>query len=132
MRERRKAPRYDLALPVTVQAAVDNEPTCLHGETVDMSARGVYLRLGNYELSVGMKVGLAMKVAAGLADGKDLFMLAIGRVVRIEKRGENHARKFGVAVATRRYEYFRDGLSDRPAESLSSLLQSFAMRQKQD
>jgi len=130
MKERRKARRYSLALPVTIQAAVDNEPTCLHGETLDVSTRGVYFSLGNYELSVGMKVGLAMNVGAGLADGKDLFILAVGQVVRVEKRSENDDQKLGVAVATRRYEYFRKGLSDHPAESLSSLLQSFATQQK--
>ena len=62
MKERRKARRYDLALPVTIQAAIDNEPMCLHGQTLDMSTRGVYIRMGNYELRVGMKLGLAMKV----------------------------------------------------------------------
>jgi len=132
MKERRKACRYYLALPLTVQAAINNEPTCLHGGTVDISMGGVYFRIGSHNLRVGMKLGLAMRVGAGLAEGKELFILGIGDVVRVERRVEDGVQNPGVAVSAKRYEYFRDGLSDRPAESLSSLLQSFAMRQKQD
>ena len=129
MNQRRKVRRYSLVLPVTVQAYINNEPTSLQGETLDISTRGIYFRVAK-ELLVGMKLGLAMKVNGRLADGKELFILALGHVVRVDKPKEHLIQNLGVAIAVRRYEYFRDGLADHPAQALSALLQTFAMRQK--
>jgi hypothetical protein len=61
MKERRKAHRYGLCLPVNIRAPIDNDPMSLHGETLDISTRGVYFTVAN-ELKVGMKLGLTMTV----------------------------------------------------------------------
>ena len=122
MKERRKARRYSLCLPVTIRASIDNVPMSLHGETLDISTRGVYFTVGN-ELKVGMKLGLTMTVPTALAGGMQVFILAVGKVVRVEKRQEDGFQSVGIA-ALRRYQYFRNGLSDNSVQRLSFLLRS--------
>ena len=94
----------------------------LHSETFDISTRGVYFTVGN-ELKVGMKLGLTMTVPTALAGGMQVFILAVGKVVRVEKRQEDGFQSVGIA-ALRRYQYFRNGLSDNSVQRLSFLLRS--------
>jgi c-di-GMP-binding flagellar brake protein YcgR len=115
MKERRKARRYSLCLPVTIRASIDTDPMSLHGETLDISTRGVYFTVGN-ELKLGMKLGLTMTVPTALAGGMQVFILAVGKVVRVEKRREDGVQSVCIAAAVRRYEYFRKGLSDNSVE----------------
>ena len=68
MRERRKARRYDLFLPVTIEASTSNDFRSLNGETLDISTRGVYLTVDN-ELRVGMTLGLTMRVPKKVGGG---------------------------------------------------------------
>jgi c-di-GMP-binding flagellar brake protein YcgR len=125
MNERRKARRYNLTLPLTIQASIDNDLTSLYGETLDISTRGVYFNVG-MELKVGMKLGFSMRVETGRSQSSQVFILALGRVVRVEKRLDNDAQSFGVAAAIRRFEYFREGIPDNSAQWLSSLAQGVA------
>jgi hypothetical protein len=111
MKERRKARRYSLCLPVTIRPSIDNDPMSLHSETFDISTRGVYFTVGN-KLKVGMKLGLATTVPAALPGGMQVFILAVGKLVRVEKRREDGVQRVCIAAALRRYEYFRNGLSD--------------------
>jgi c-di-GMP-binding flagellar brake protein YcgR len=124
MMERRKARRYGLCLPVTIRASIGNDPMSLQGETLDISTRGVYFTVGN-ELEVGMKLGLSMTVPMGLAGGMQVFLLAVGKVVRVEKHREDGVQSVCIA-ALRRYEWFRNGLSDNSVQRLSSLVRSLA------
>ena len=125
MNERRKARRYSLCLPVTIRASIDNDPVSLHGETLDISMRGVYFTVGN-ELKVGMKLGLTITVPTALAGGMQVFILAVGKVVRVEKRREDGVQSVCIAAALRRSEYFRNGVSDNSVQRLSSLMRSLA------
>ena len=125
MKERRKAHRYGLCLPVTIRASIDNDPMSLHGETLDISTRGVYFTVGN-ELKVGMKLGLSMTLPTALGGGMQVFILAVGKAVRVEKRQEDGVQSVCIATAFRRYEYFCNGLSDNSVQRLSSLVQSLA------
>jgi hypothetical protein len=55
----------------------------------------------------------------------EVFILAVGKVVRVEKRREDGVQSVCIA-ALRRYEYFRNGLSDNAVRRLSSLVRSLA------
>lgn len=58
MKERRKAHRYGLCLPVTIRASIDSDPMSLRGQTLDISTRGVYFTVGNeLKLDNGAKNG---------------------------------------------------------------------------
>jgi hypothetical protein len=123
MNERRKACRYDLALPMTILTSIGNALMSLYGETLDISTRGVCFTVGT-ELTVGTKVALTMTVPTGLVGGMEVFILAIGHVVRVEKPQLDGSQN--VAAAIRRYECFRDGISDNSAQLLSTLAGTFA------
>jgi len=125
MRERRKARRYELLLPVTIDAFIENQPSSCAGKTHDMSTRGVYLILDN-DLEVGMKLGLTLTLLKRPTDGTQVFILAVGTVVRVEKRREDGVQNVGVAASIRRYEYFLYGIPDNSAQWLSSLARRFA------
>ena len=125
MRDRRKARRYELPLAVTIEAFVENKPSSRTGKTLDISTRGVYLILDN-DLEVGMKLGLTIRLLKRPTDGTQVFILAIGTVVRVEKRREDGVQNVRVAAAIRRYEYFLDGISDNSPQWLSSLARRIA------
>jgi hypothetical protein len=107
---------------MAIRAPIDNGLSSLYGETLDISMRGVYFTVPT-ELTVGMKLGLTMTARAG---GTEVFFLAIGQVVRVEKRQEEGVQNIRIAAAIRRYQYFREGTSDNSAQWLSSLMRSVA------
>ena len=125
MRERRKARRYELLLPLRIEASIGNRPSSCNGKTLDISTRGVYFVVYN-ALEVGRKLGLSIRLPTGPADGPEVFILAIGTVVRVEERRQDGVQNVGVAAAIRRCEYFHDGISDNSAQWLSSLARRFA------
>jgi c-di-GMP-binding flagellar brake protein YcgR len=106
MRERRRARRYDLILPVTIQASTGNDPTSLNGETLDISTRGVYLTV-DHDLRVGMKVGLTMRMPNRVAGGMEVLICAIAQVVRVEKRPQKPIRNVGIGAISKRPLFVR-------------------------
>jgi hypothetical protein len=129
MRERRRTRRYDLVLPMTIEASIGNPPASGNAKTLDISTRGVYFVLES-DLEVGKKLGLTIKLPTGPPDGMEVFLLAIGTVVRVEKRSENGVQSVRVAAAIRRYEYFLNGIPNNFAQWRSSLALRFARQRK--
>ncbi len=129
MRERRRTRRYDLVLPMTIEASIGNPPSSCNAKTLDISTRGVYFVLES-DLEVGKKLGLTIKLPTGPPDGMEVFLLAIGTVVRVEKRSENGVQSVRVAAAIRRYEYFLNGIPNNSAQWRSSLARRFARQRK--
>jgi c-di-GMP-binding flagellar brake protein YcgR len=127
MRERRKARRYKLLLPMTIEVSIKNRPSPCNGKTLDLSTCGVYFVLDS-NLEVGMKLGLTIRLPTGPKGGMEVFVLAIGTVVRVEKLSEKGERSVRVAGAVSRYEYFLNGKSDNSAHWVSSLARRFARR----
>lgn len=106
MNERRLARRYDLALPVVVQLAVNKEAPH-SGQTRDISTRGVYFTLQK-ELSPGTELDFTLTLPAEITQGKEVFVRAHGRVVRVdrEKKLDTEA-NVGVAAVIERYDIIR-------------------------
>ncbi len=127
MRERRKARRYELLLPMTIGASIKNKVSSCYGKTLDISTRGVYFILDS-DLEAGTKLGLRIRLPTGRADGAEVFILAVGTVVRVETHQGDDVRNVRVAAAIRRYEYsyFLNGISDNSAQWLSSPARRFA------
>lgn len=106
MTERRLARRYDLALPVVVHLAVNKEAPH-NGQTRDISTRGVYFTLQK-ELSPGTELDFTLTLPAEVTQGKEVFVRAHGRVVRVDRdKGLETAANVGVAAVIERYDIIR-------------------------
>jgi len=106
MTERRLARRYDLALPVVVHVAVNKEAPH-SGQTRDISTRGVYFTLQK-ELIPGTELDFTLTLPAEVTQGKEVFVRAHGRVVRVDREKElESAANVGVAAVIERYDIIR-------------------------
>ena len=110
MTERRAARRYDLSLPVMVRIPVEKEISSRNGKTRDISTRGVYFLLDN-NLNPGTELDFTMTLPAAVTGATEVFVRAIGKVVRVENRPETGDRRVGVAAVIERYEIIRSDLS---------------------
>jgi c-di-GMP-binding flagellar brake protein YcgR len=106
MTERRTARRYDLTLPVVIHVPIEREPVPRSGKTRDISTHGLYLLVDN-ELSQGAELDLTMTLPAEVTGGTEVFIRAIGKVVRVEKTPESSSDRGGVAAVIERFEIVR-------------------------
>lgn len=104
MTDRRTARRYDLSLPVLIRVPVDRD--ACNGKTRDISTRGVYFVVQD-DLAAGAELDLTMTLPAEVTGGTEVFIRAIGKVVRVEKHPEND-HHIGVAALIQRYEIVRN------------------------
>ena len=107
MTERRTARRYDLALPVSIRLPIENETISRKGKTRDISTRGVYFLFDN-DLNAGSELDLTMTLPAEVTGGTEVLIRAIGKVVRVDKRGDDHDHCVGIAAIIERYEIVRN------------------------
>jgi PilZ domain len=107
MTERRTARRYDLSLPVIIRVPLQKDSAARNGKTRDISTRGVYFILDN-DVTTGAELDLTMTLPADINGGTEVFIRAIGKVVRVEKRAENGRGHVGVAAVIERYEIVRN------------------------
>jgi c-di-GMP-binding flagellar brake protein YcgR len=105
MNDRRTARRYDLSLPVLIRVPVERDPCS--GKTRDISTRGVYFLIEN-RLTAGAELDLTMTLPAEVTGGTEVFIRAIGKVVRVEDAPEDGDRRMGVAALIQRYEIVRN------------------------
>jgi hypothetical protein len=112
MSERRTARRYDLSLPVVIRAPFDKEPATRSGKTRDISTRGVYFTI-DQELGPGAELDITLTLPAEVTRGSDVFIRAMGKVVRIDRCPENGSPRVGVAAVIERYEIIR---TEQPAQ----------------
>lgn len=106
MTERRMARRYDLSLPVSIRMPINREPRAHSGQTRDISTRGVYFMMQN-DLAPGTEVDFTLTLPAEITRGTEVFVRAHGRVVRVDKRGEENQPMVGVAAVIERYDIIR-------------------------
>ena len=106
MTERRTARRYDLSLPVVIRVPVDKEITSRTGKTRDISTRGVYFTI-DQDPGTGAELDITLTLPAEVTRGSEVFIRAIGKVVRVDNRSENSSTRVGVAAVIERYEIIR-------------------------
>jgi PilZ domain-containing protein len=110
MTERRTARRYDLSLPVIIRIPLDKEISSRSGKTRDISTRGVYFTI-DQDLGAGAELDITLTLPAEVTRGSEVFIRAMGKVVRVDKKPENGSSRIGVAAIIERYEIIRTELS---------------------
>jgi c-di-GMP-binding flagellar brake protein YcgR len=106
MSERRTARRYDLSLPVAVRIPMQRVAEIQNGKTRDISARGLYFVLDR-ELTAGSELDITLTLPAEVTKGGEVFVRALGKVVRVEEHREEETVRLGVAAVIERYDIIR-------------------------
>jgi hypothetical protein len=107
MTERRTARRYDLSLPVIIRMPVEKESHSRSGKTRDISTRGVYFTI-DQDLGAGAELDITLTLPSEVTRGSEVFIRAMGKVVRVDKKPENGSSRVGVAAVIERYEIIRN------------------------
>ncbi len=103
--DRRMYRRYDLSLPLTVRRA--DIGRAVEGRTRDLSSRGVYF-LSEDVFVPGCRIDLTVSLARAGLDHPGSFLVARGRVVRVDRRpGGNGSGLVGVAAMIDTYDIIR-------------------------
>ena len=106
MTERRNARRYDLSLPVIIRVPAERLPDSQKGKTRDVSTRGLYFVL-DQDLEAGSELDITLTLPAEVTHGGEVFVRALGKVVRVERRMEDGSARLGVAAVIERYDIIR-------------------------
>lgn len=106
MSERRTARRYDLTLPVIIRVPVDKDTSSRNGRTRDISTRGLYFTI-DQDLGTGAELDITLTLPSEVTRGSEVFIRAMGKVVRVDKSAEDSSSRIGVAAVIERYEIIR-------------------------
>jgi c-di-GMP-binding flagellar brake protein YcgR len=110
MSERRNARRYDLSLPVMIRVPSDADDVrtagLRKGETIDISARGMYFII-EQDLQTGSELDITLTLPTEITHGSEVFVKAAAKVVRIDPRSEARKMRLGVAAVIERYDIVR-------------------------
>jgi len=106
MNERRTARRYDLTLPVVIRIPTERKAETQRGKTRDISTRGLYFVI-DQDLQAGSELDITLTLPAEVTQGSEVFVRAIGKVIRVEQRLEDGNTRMGVAAVIERYDIIR-------------------------
>ena len=106
MTERRTARRYDLSLPIIIRVPTERALDTQQGKTRDISTRGLYFVI-EQNLEAGSELDITLTLPAEITHGTEVFVRALGRVVRVEHRTEDGNLRMGVAAVIERYDIIR-------------------------
>jgi c-di-GMP-binding flagellar brake protein YcgR len=106
MTERRTARRYDLSLPIIIRIPTERALDTQQGKTRDISTRGLYFVI-EQNLEAGSELDLTLTLPAEITHGTEVFVRALGKVVRVERRSEDGDSRMGVAAVIERYDIIR-------------------------
>jgi hypothetical protein len=106
MTERRTARRYDLSLPVIIRVPTERQVDSQEGKTRDISTRGLYFVI-EQDLEAGSELDITLTLPAEITHGTEVFVRALGKVVRVERRADDGTARMGVAAVIERYDIIR-------------------------
>jgi hypothetical protein len=106
MTERRTARRYDLSLPVIIRVPAERAVDTQKGKTRDISTRGLYFVL-EQDVEAGSELDMTLTLPAEITHGSEVFVRALGKVIRVERRMEDGSARMGVAAVIERYDIIR-------------------------
>jgi hypothetical protein len=107
MTERRTARRYDLSLPIIIRIPAERQDNSQAGKTRDISTRGLYFVIGQ-DLEAGSELEITLTLPAEITRGTAVFVRALGKVVRVERRMEGSTTRMGIAAVIERYDIIRE------------------------
>jgi PilZ domain-containing protein len=110
--ERRTTRRYDLSLPVIVRVPTDRAVETQKGKTRDISPRGLYFVIAE-DLESGSEIDITLTLPSEITHGTDVFVRALGKVIRVERRMEDGSTRMGVAAVIERYDIIRSDAAGR-------------------
>jgi PilZ domain len=106
MTERRTARRYDLSLPIIIRIPAERQDDSQEGKTRDISTRGLYFVV-KQDLEAGSELDITLTLPAEITHGTEVFVRALGKVVRVERHMEDGSARMGVAAVIERYDIIR-------------------------
>jgi len=106
MTERRTTRRYDRSLPILIRVPAKKGEDSQHGKTRDISTRGLYFVI-DQNLEAGSELDLTLTLPSEVTRGSEVFVRALGRVLRVEQRIEDGNTRMGVAAVIERYDILR-------------------------
>src|SRR5467141_2334517 len=106
MMERRTTRRYDLSLPIIIRIPAERALESQRGKTRDISTRGLYFVI-EQNLEAGSELDITLTLPAEITHGTEVFVRALGKVVRVESRSEDGHNRMGVAAVIERYDIIR-------------------------
>ena len=106
MTERRTARRYDLSLPVIIRVPTERQIDSQEGKTRDISTRGLYFVI-EQDMEAGSELDITLTLPAEITHGTEVFVRALGKIVRVERRNEDGTVRMGVAAVIERYDIIR-------------------------
>jgi hypothetical protein len=106
MTERRSTRRYDLSLPIIIRTPAERKIDSQYGKTRDISTRGLYFVVDE-NMESGSELDLTLTLPAEITRGSDVFVKALGKVIRVERRMEDGNSRMGVAAVIERYDIVR-------------------------
>ena len=110
--ERRTTRRYDLSLPIIVRVPLERAMDTQKGKTRDISPRGLYFVI-TQDLEAGSEIDITLTLPAEITNGTEVFIHALGKVVRVERRREDDSARTGVAAVIERYDIIRGNAAGR-------------------
>jgi c-di-GMP-binding flagellar brake protein YcgR len=93
-------------LPIIIRVPSDRESNSQQGKTRDISTRGLYFVV-NQNMEAGSQLDITLTLPAEMTQGTEVFVRALGRVVRVEPRSEDGNERMGVAAIIERYDIIR-------------------------
>lgn len=112
MTERRTTRRYDLSLPVVVRVPTERAVETQKGNTRDISPRGLYFVIAQ-DLEAGSEIDITLTLPPEITHGTEVFVRALGKVIRVERRVEDDNTRMGVAAVIERYDIIRGHAAGR-------------------
>jgi hypothetical protein len=90
-----------------IRLPIDREVSARNGKTRDISTRGVYFTLED-DMNSGSELDITLTLPAEVTRGSEVFIRAMGKVVRVDRRPDNGSTRVGVAAVIERYEIIRN------------------------
>lgn len=103
LRERRKAMRYPLILPIVVRLPNGDGSFC-EGLTSDISSKGVRF-MTDVSFEVGTSIRYTVALLSERGQQKPLDLCCVGKIVRAEELPGAPKRPYSVAVEVRKHDF---------------------------